>query len=98
MGSTHSALELKEGILEFSSSKKKSADIIQVESDLAFLDEEVRIKEEALKGIEVDIIESIKGENELSKKHRLKRKLFWLFMEYFFESSNIPLKKFLRLT
>jgi DNA-binding NtrC family response regulator len=95
MGSTHSALELKEGILEFSSRKKKSAEIIQVESDLSFLDEEIRIKKETIKGIEADIIESIKGENELSKKHRLKRKLFWFFMEYFFESGNIPLKNFM---
>jgi DNA-binding NtrC family response regulator len=95
LGSTPSALELKEGILEFSSRKKKSADVIQVESDMAFSDEQVRVKEEALRGIEANIIESIKGENEHSKKHRLKRKLFWLFMEYFFESSNIPLKNFM---
>ena len=95
MGSTHSVIELKEGILEFSSRKKKSADVIQVESDMAFFDEQVRMKEGALEEIEANIIESIKGENEHSKKHRLKRKLFWIFMEYFFESSNIPLKNFM---
>lgn len=95
MGSTHSVIELKEGILEFSSRKKKSADVIQVESDMAFFDEQVRMKEGALEEIEANIIESIKGENEHSKKHRLKRKLFWIFMEYFFESSDISLKSFM---
>ncbi|MDH5466556.1 MAG: hypothetical protein OEY25_03980 [Candidatus Aminicenantes bacterium] len=95
MGSTHSVIELKEGILEFSSRKKKSADVIQVESDMVFFDEQVRMKEGALEEIEANIIESIKGENEHSKKHRLKRKLFWIFMEYFFESSDISLKSFM---
>ena len=94
-GSTHSALEQKEGILEFSSRKKKSADVIQVESDIAFFDERVRTNEDVLKGIEANIIETIQDENEHSKKHRLKRKLFWLFMEYFFDNSDIPLKSFL---
>lgn len=53
------------------------------------------MEEKDLKSIEENIIESIDAENEHAKKNRLKKRLFWLFMEYFFESSNIPLKNFM---
>lgn len=36
-------------------------------------------------------------ENELSNEHQLKRRLFWFFVEYFFNSSNVPLKKFMKI-
>ena len=94
MGSTPSALGLQEDDLEFSGRKKKSADMVQVESGWLF-DEQVRMEEKDLKRIQETIIDSKDGEDVHSKKHRLKGKLFWLFMEYFFESSNIPLKNFM---
>lgn len=94
MGSTPSALGLQEEVLEFSGRKKKSADMVQLESGWLF-DEQVRMGEKDLKDIKENIIEGREGEDEHSKKHRLKGKLFWLFMEYFFENSNIPLKNFM---
>jgi len=94
MGSIPTALGLQKEVLEISGRKKKSADIVHVESGWLF-DEQVRMEEKDLKAIEENIIESREAENERSKKHRLKGKLFWLFMEYFFESSNIPLKNFM---
>ena len=94
MGSIPTALGLQKEVLEISGRKKKSGDIVHVESGWLF-DEQVRMEEKDLKAIEENIIESREAENERSKKHRLKGKLFWLFMEYFFESSNIPLKNFM---
>ena len=94
MGSTPSAFGLQEEVVEFSGRKKKSADMVQAGSDWLF-DEQVRIKEKDLKRIQENIIERREGEDEDSKKLKLKGKLFWLFMEYFFENNNIPLKNFM---
>jgi transcriptional regulator with GAF, ATPase, and Fis domain len=37
------------------------------------------------------------GEKEFSSEHRLKRRLVWFFVEYFFNSSNVPLKEFINI-
>jgi len=33
--------------------------------------------------------------NELSNEHQIKRRIFWFFVEYFFNSSDVSLKKFM---
>jgi len=37
------------------------------------------------------------GEKEFSSDHQLKRRFVWFFVEYFFNSSNVPLKKFMEI-
>jgi len=57
--------------------------------------EKSRESEETLKEIKENFFSSIREESEIYKKQRLKRYLFWIFVEYFFDSSNIPLKEFM---
>ena len=38
---------------------------------------------------------SARTESDLSPRQELKKDLFWFFVKYFFEQSNIPLKQFL---
>jgi DNA-binding NtrC family response regulator len=37
------------------------------------------------------------GEKEFSSEHRLKRRLVLFFVEYFFNSSNVPLNEFMKI-
>lgn len=47
--------------------------------------------------VEEDFDHENTGENDLSNDHQLKRRLFWFFVEFFFNSSNVPLKRFMSI-
>jgi DNA-binding NtrC family response regulator len=83
--------------------ERKSLDLLDLEewpdgerlklSDWLFFTEEIQEKSEV--GSEMsNFMSSYEGKRDgLYKESRLDERLFWLFIEYFFMSSRIPLKK-----
>lgn len=48
-----------------------------------------------MNGMEENLNHGYAREKELSSEHQLKRRLVWSFVEYFFNSSHVPLKRFM---
>lgn len=95
MRSQNQHLNRKKELLGSSNRKRRKDLERQFYLDMTFPLEKSRESEETLKGIKEYFFSSIREESEIFKKQRLKRYLFWLFVEYFFDSSNIPLKEFM---
>ncbi len=55
--------------------------------------ERIQEREEIFMGFEESLPASSKERMELFREYQLRDRLFWLFIEYFFLSSNIPLKE-----
>jgi DNA-binding NtrC family response regulator len=70
----------------------------RVESTNVFFSDGTDEREEVTRGID-ELFSSYssyaRGRDELSRQFRLKKEICWLFIEYFFTSSNIPLKEFM---
>lgn len=95
MRSQNQFLNRKKELLGSSNRKRRKDLERQFYLDMTFPLEKSRENEETLKEIKEYFFSSIREESEIFKKQRLKRYLFWLFVEYFFDSSNIPLKEFM---
>jgi DNA-binding NtrC family response regulator len=96
-------LEIMKEARHFPEQERKSLDFLDLEewpdderlrlSDWLFLTEEIQEKS----GVESkmnDLMSSYEGKRDgLFNESRLDQRLFWLFIEYFFLSSRVPLKK-----
>ncbi len=93
---------------EFNSQRKEFVELFNFEGQVeeerrdksgdVFFSDGTDEREEVTRGID-ELFSSYssyaRGRDELSRQFRLKKEICWLFIEYFFTTSNIPLKEFM---
>lgn len=89
------AHEQKKEIMEFFSLDAVSDQEKNKESDMLFFSGEIQERRDVNRRMEELFPEYFEERNGLNRENGLKKKFCWLFMEYFFMSSGIPLKVFM---
>lgn len=83
----------KKGVLDYLNVEAGLEKEIDKGPSFNFFPERIQQRQEIFKGFEESFSDDFQEGKERFKEYHLKDKLFWLFIEYFFLSSGVPLKE-----